>query len=119
MTAEREFLKIPEMRQDVRTWIDWRPTMHHTSQSLVNILRDELTELHEAKVQARPDSEIKLEVGDVLFSTLALDTGAGEFTKHYQAISKYCSLEGTSMTKLYKEIKFKNDVNYPIYFFQV
>jgi len=117
MTIESELRGIQDMRETVHTWIAWRPTIHHTPESLTGILNDELTELREAVTMNRPQAEITAEVGDVLFSTLALDTGHGKYKSHYSTIARYCKLSGTSFKKLFDDTNFKNEVNYPIYLF--
>jgi hypothetical protein len=48
---------------------------------------------------------------------LAIDSGNGQFSNHYRAISTYCELAGVSLRKLFDDTNFKNEVNYPIYFF--
>jgi hypothetical protein len=109
---------LDQMRLDVHEWISDRPTIKHTNRSLLGILRSEVSELKEALNEHKPIPEISLEIGDVLFSTLALDNGAATICKPvYSAISKYCEVTGISLDKLYKDTWEKNSTNYnPLFF---
>ncbi len=118
MSVELKQYQVEGMRQTVKTWISWRPTMHHTEQSLTNILTGELRELRVAKEQKRSIREITSEVGDVFFSTLAPDNGTGQFIPYYKAIFDYCDLSGIKPSRLFAETLDKNNANYPVYFFQ-
>lgn len=118
MTAELDHRDLEDMRQDVKAWISWKPTLVHTQQSLQRILAGELAELRDAQAQHRPIPEITSEVGDVFFSTLTLDDGKGKFNSCYEAISEYCELAGINLRSLFEQTRNKNDINYPLYFFQ-
>ena len=121
MSAEYERPEsIDEMRQAVSEWITFRPTIKHTDQSLSDIFGSEINELEQALSENTSLDSISLEVGDVLFSTLAINSRDGSPDKHqllYDSVAEYCRVCGSDMIDLFEKTLYKNEVNYPVTFF--
>ena len=108
---------LDEMRQIAHDWLDHRPTIAHTRETLRDILRGELGELYRAIVDRKDEPEITMEAGDVLFSMLAIDDASHEFDRDYKFFTKYAESLGSNIVELFKKVHYKNRVNYPITFF--
>ena len=109
---------LQEMRQIAHEWIQNRPTIVHTSQSLAELLDSEIKELREAISKGKSLEDISLEVGDVFFSVLAMDDGKmPKSDQVYSAITTYCEICGFDLIHLFKNVHYKNRVNYPVTFF--
>lgn len=108
---------LTEMRQVAHDWVIYRPTIKHTHESIRTILKNELDELHLATLN-HTESEITSEIGDVFFTMLAIDDGqTHEFDSDYKFFAEYAESVGLNLITLFKATHHKNQVNYPITFF--
>lgn len=111
-------MSIDEMRGVVGNWIIERPTLKHTKESLNNLLYAEVDELIKAVVDGEPKTNVNLEIGDIFFSILALETKIQDrHQKEILGILDYCKGNNLTINNLFKKTWEKNTNNYPYIFF--
>jgi NTP pyrophosphatase (non-canonical NTP hydrolase) len=119
MTIEHDHLrKIDEMRQEVAEWIENRPTIKHTQESLFGLMYGEVNELNRAIIEGESKDRITSEVGDVFFSLLAIETMTGpKYSEQFANISKYCKENKITLSDLFNKTWYKNNANYTVVLF--
>ena len=111
-------MSIDEMREIVEDWIIERPTLKHTRESLNNMLYAEVDELIKALTDGEPKAHVNLEMGDIFFSILALETKTQDrHQREILSISGYCKENNLTIKGLFKKTWEKNTINYPYVFF--